>query len=59
MSIACTITLTTLAGVATLMDAISIQLQASTGKRNERLDLIRCDIEDFREDLSDSAEVTV
>tara|TARA_R110000737_G_scaffold132756_1_gene164323 strand:- start:32 stop:217 length:186 start_codon:yes stop_codon:yes gene_type:complete len=53
-----TTTLITLAGVATLMDAISIQLEVTTGERNDRFDAIRCAIEDFREDLSDSAEVT-
>ncbi len=50
--------LITLAGVATLMDAISIQLEITTGERDDRLDAIRCDIEDFREDLLDGAEVT-
>jgi hypothetical protein len=53
-----TTTLITLAGVATLMDAISMQLEVTTGERDDRFDAIRCTIEDFREDLSDSAEVT-
>jgi hypothetical protein len=47
----CTTTLITLAGIATLMDSISIQLEVNAGERDDRFDAIRCSIEDFREDL--------
>jgi hypothetical protein len=47
---------TTMAGIAVLMDAVAIQLEATAGERDERFDAIRCSIEDFREDLSDSAD---
>lgn len=53
MSIKYKSTLIVLSGIATLMDAISIQLQEIGGRRNQRFDKIRCDFEDFREDLKD------
>ena len=50
-------TLIMLAGIATLMDAISIQLEESAGERDDRFDSIRCDLEDFMEDLEEEYDV--
>ncbi len=45
--------LISLMGVAHIFDAVSIQLEAEGGERNEEFDLIRCALEDFREDLEE------
>ena len=50
-------TLITLEAVATLLDGVSIQLFLITGERDHRMDCIRCDLEDFREDLADIGAV--
>tara|TARA_R110000764_G_scaffold102820_1_gene188367 strand:- start:113 stop:283 length:171 start_codon:yes stop_codon:yes gene_type:complete len=41
----------TLKGVAILLDAVAVTLEKHDLVRNERLDEIRCLLEDFREDL--------
>ena len=40
-----------LKSVASILDVVAINLEKREAVRNERLDLIRCAIEDFREDL--------
>jgi hypothetical protein len=47
-----------LKNVATLMDTISIQLQNTNGERDQKFDLIRCALEDFREDLEEQKTMT-
>ena len=41
-----------LRSVATLLDAVAQDLELRASARNEKLDEIRCSIEDFREDLA-------
>ena len=48
-----------LKNVATLMDTISIQLQNTNGERDQKFDLVRCALEDFREDLEEQISITI
>ena len=43
----------TLEGVATLLDAVALELENKELSRNQKLDQIRCSLEDFREDLEE------
>jgi hypothetical protein len=45
-------TLIVLSSIATLLDSVAIDLEQRDSVRNERLDEIRCSVEDFREDLA-------
>tara|TARA_R110002033_G_scaffold155294_1_gene191594 strand:+ start:261 stop:569 length:309 start_codon:yes stop_codon:yes gene_type:complete len=48
-----------LRSVATLLDAVAQDLELRASARNEKLDEIRCSIEDFREDLEESMSYRV
>jgi 3'-phosphoadenosine 5'-phosphosulfate sulfotransferase len=48
-----------LSSVATLLDAVAQDLELRASVRNQRLDEIRCSIEDFREDLEKSMSYRV